>query len=976
MKKFLTSFFFLFISASGLIAQSVQFKNLTINNGLLSSTIYCIIQDSKGFIWYSTPNGVGRYDGTTFENFTTDNGLSDNEVYKIKEDAKGRIWFLTSNGKLSYYLDGIISNPKNNKVLEKAICHSTFMNFHEDKNHTLWFSTNFGEVVAITNEKVEFQYRDQENFTLSNLVFFEDAQRTLWASNNVRFYKIINHKFIASKQIYYPSKDHLTYYSNENKTFYFVAKESLVAMQNGIQKIVKKLPNDILNKGLIKILVENNKLWASFIGNGIKVYDLNTSKEEGYLSDQSISSVLLDKDGNLWASSMENGLFFLSKKAANFINYTQGNPLTEEAVFSIIKDPEDNIWLGLKNATLNILQKDQTKPLVIHTNEINNKPIRKIIYNKLYHSVWAMNSSQIVSFPFNNFKSISSSTRQFSFSIKGFDMNSKGNLAIASSANLTMYNLHSKASNFFKAKNDEGDYLIKNRAFCLVYDKNDALWYDQLDGLHILKTDGKIYSFPKNTPVLNDRIAHFLCDSTGLVYASTSSNGVAIFKDYKLLRVINTKDGLNSNNCIKTYVADHQLWVLTDKGVNKIENPLSDLKIKTYNIQNGLLTNEVNDILIDDEHIYIASNKGLTKIPKSAEKQPQKPLALYFKKFLVGGKEYKITDKEIELSYWENNISIGFTAINFEEPGETLYQYKIKDSDDWVETKNTSLEFASLSPGDYNIQIRAKKIGELWGKGIKIGVFVNTPFYKSTLFIILIVLLSTIIIFLGYNKYTNIKRKIETGKLLNKAKIVALEQQALQAMMNPHFIFNVMNSIQYFINKEEKNTANMLLTGFARLIRKNLDIVNKGEISLEEEIEYLNLYLKLECLRFGEKLNYNITIDPELETEETFIPSMLLQPFIENAIWHGIMPNDGKGNIAIGFTLKHKLLMISIADDGIGIDNSLKIKNDEYISRGMTITKERIKLMNQLTGEEMTLQIKQQEIGGTLVEISIPILKD
>jgi len=193
MKKFITFFFFLFISASCVIAQSVQFKNLTINNGLLSSTVYCIIQDSKGFIWYSTPNGVGRYDGTTFENFTTDNGLSDNEVYKIKEDAKGRIWFLTSNGKLSYYLDGIISNPKNNKVLEKAICHSTFMNFHEDKNHTLWFSTNFGEVVAITNEKVEFQYRDQENFTLSNLVFFEDAQRTLWASNNVRFYKIINY---------------------------------------------------------------------------------------------------------------------------------------------------------------------------------------------------------------------------------------------------------------------------------------------------------------------------------------------------------------------------------------------------------------------------------------------------------------------------------------------------------------------------------------------------------------------------------------------------------------------------------------------------------------------------------------------------------------------------------------------------------------------------------------------------------------
>ncbi|MNQ77360.1 Sensor histidine kinase YpdA [compost metagenome] len=201
-----------------------------------------------------------------------------------------------------------------------------------------------------------------------------------------------------------------------------------------------------------------------------------------------------------------------------------------------------------------------------------------------------------------------------------------------------------------------------------------------------------------------------------------------------------------------------------------------------------------------------------------------------------------------------------------------------------------------------------------------------------------------------------------------------LEQQALQAMMNPHFVFNVMNSIQHYINTQNTASANKVLTGFARLIRKNLEICTKSYISLEEELEYLNLYLKLEKNRFGDKLEYIFTIDENIDQEETFIPSMLLQPYVENAIWHGIMPKETGGQIQINIKLQDAFyLNIEIIDDGVGIDNSLKNKKETHISKGMQLTKERLHLLGQIGAKPIHLSVRQNTTNGTTVSISIPL---
>ena len=248
--------------------------------------------------------------------------------------------------------------------------------------------------------------------------------------------------------------------------------------------------------------------------------------------------------------------------------------------------------------------------------------------------------------------------------------------------------------------------------------------------------------------------------------------------------------------------------------------------------------------------------------------------------------------------------------------------------------------------------------------------FQETKYWWILTLTISIVLLTIIIGLFVYFLFQRRKRKRE---LEIQNTIATLEQKALRATMNPHFIFNVMNSIQYFIGIKESKAALQILSGFARLIRKHLELCLKNTITLNEEIHYLNLYLSLEKIRFAEKMNYSIHIDKRIETEEILIPSMLIQPFIENSIWHGLMPKENGGFIKLDFKYHNKYLTVSIKDNGVGISNSIKTRTQNHISRGLELIKERVNLLNLL--DETYIQISQSQTGksGTVVIIKIAV---
>jgi sensor histidine kinase YesM len=204
------------------------------------------------------------------------------------------------------------------------------------------------------------------------------------------------------------------------------------------------------------------------------------------------------------------------------------------------------------------------------------------------------------------------------------------------------------------------------------------------------------------------------------------------------------------------------------------------------------------------------------------------------------------------------------------------------------------------------------------------------------------------------------REKNEKEKMTYRARLLSLEQKSLNASMNRHFIFNSLNSIQFFINTQDRLSANKFLTNFAKLIRKNLDSSEDGnEVALSQELERLDLYLSLESMRFKDRFSYSISTAANIDAELLIIPAMMLQPFIENSIIHGILPDESKkGSIEIRISLQGDLLIIEIEDNGIGIDISISNKidyNGDHRSQGMEITTKRIELLQKISKRHFEL---------------------
>ncbi|MCI2228357.1 histidine kinase [Polaribacter sp. MSW13] len=575
--------------------------------------------------------------------------------------------------------------------------------------------------------------------------------------------------------------------------------------------------------------------------------------------------------------------------------------------------------------------------------------------------------------------------------------------------NKTLFIGHQKG--FFKRKNKLFSYLGKEKVLKVI-EINNKIILGTTEGIYELKQDylqplqihtkidfsivyditpfknsiyiatnkglwsiNKLYKPNKVDKILDENIVSLVINKHRLI-AATAKKKLKVIDQNKIVKTISINGNITS---IKKIL--DELWITLEN------NGIEILKLKDYSFKqrinkyNSSISNQINTVFKDNQNtIWIASkNNGLYKFSQTnyLESNNGNP-KIFLENITVNYKTLNfVNGTEIELKSTENNISFTYKTIDLQHPKNIKYRYKLKNTYSPWSTQNR-VDFANLSSGKYRFKVQSKIEDKISNEEI-IVFTIDTPIYKKGWFLIisftLLFLVLALIVDANIKSLKN-KNQQKINKLKLKNHLLSLEQKALQLQMNPHFIFNVLNGIKSLGNSGNTKELNKTISQFSILLRSILNNSRLEEVSLQNEIETLKNYLDLEQKLNSKTFNYSIekslnNIDPE----EILIPPMLLQPFIENAIKHGIQPISTNGKITILFKVNHRFLECTILDNGIGIHHA-KTPDKNHKSVALKVTKERIQNLSKYSAFSIEEIKSKNAVLGTKVWFKIPLKTD
>jgi hypothetical protein len=497
------------------------------------------------------------------------------------------------------------------------------------------------------------------------------------------------------------------------------------------------------------------------------------------------------------------------------------------------------------------------------------------------------------------------------------------------------------------------------------------------------KAELKKFFFP-SYPILNSRINSIIQDNDMNIWFA-GEKGIARYNlsNDSVTSYTNIMGHDLSSSTSLVLDSKNRIWIGNMKGLYLFDGN----SIKHLNRQTGLPSDEVYSFFYDKEKnfLYIGTSNGISFLDINLFDNYVPPaLDVKIISIKVGDSVYT-SYNNLVFEPEQRDVNIVFKAINFSSPGSVKYKYKF-DDDKWVETDYDFLNLIALKNGKYELQIMAKSQNADWSKPFYFSFRVLPRFVETIWFYLLILLMLVCLHFLIIIWRLKLNKKKIRQELELTERINELKHQALSAMMNPHFIFNSLNSVQYLINCQRNEEANDYIAMMAKLIRKNLDTAGRGFILLSEEINRLKLYLDLEKLRFQESFSYEIITGTDVDTVSIMIPNMIIQPFVENTLWHGIINSGSRGLVTISFSFEdvdidsiiYRSLIIKVTDNGIGIKEAKKNKKEDHISKGIQIIEERLRLLS--TKMELPKPIIFEDLSnrnsnshGTEVIISLPM---
>jgi ligand-binding sensor domain-containing protein len=992
LKSLILSGFLFFLTFQS-DAQQYTFINYSTENGLAQSQVSAMCQDKKGYLWFATYGGLSRFDGLEFQNYSREDGLVANQLYAVFLDSRGEIW-IGATGGYSHF-DGVNFHSHTLPVKHQAI---NIVSICEDQKGRIWFGLERGGVAMVVGEEVRF-FDDEKMLDLNVRAVFCDSKGRIWAGTRSGLYQYVDDQFKIVSIDGYSDRNVSAIAEDRKGQLWIATYDEGIFVQSPEGKITNYTSeNGLINEGIRTIFVDaDDHIWFA-AKTGVSKFDgksfTNFSIEQGLLNNN-IKFIGQDSEKNIWLGTDGKGI--LKFAGETFITFTMAEGLSSDHVMSIAEDQNNHLWFATYG---NGVCRYDGKEFEVFTDE-NGLPNNTVWACKVdkNNKVWFGTSDGLACYNGKEFKSWYTGDGLLANKITSLFIDEDGSIWIGNQNGLSIM----KNDSFTNYDVDNG--LPGGNIRSIHKDKNNIYWLGGSSGL--FRFDGKEFrQYLYDKDAADNTVYSIVEDGDNSLWIGTK-NGLYLFRDELFIRV-SLGESVNANY-INFLIADNdRLWVGTNNSIyefNAVKFSREGItEFKNYSKLEGVrsLESNMNAVFRDSKgNFWFGTDAGLVKYDPKKRKSTTNnvepfiqitDVKLFFEP--VNWKKYgKEVDrntglgKDLVVDYNKNHFTFYFTGISHTNPKKVRYEFMLEGFDEgWSpETDARFTTYSNLPHGVYTFKVRACNDSGVWTSVPAEFTFTITPpFWLTWWFYSLVFLvLSSIVVLIYRSRIMVIRRKNEREQLIYKSKLLSLEQQTLNASMNRHFIFNALNSIQYYINKQDKLEANRYLTSFAKLIRKNLDSSVTGNlVSISEELERLDLYLSLENMRFKNKFSYELYIDEEIDTESVKIPPMLLQPYVENSIWHGILPMEKPGTIWIRIISDDEnSVRISIRDNGIGINTSMKIKENNgstHISRGIEITSGRLAVLKKLTNENLRidgpyeLKDEQGNPSGTEVILIIP----
>ncbi len=967
--------------------QQYNFKNYSVESGLPYVQIFAMYQDSKGYLWSGGYGGASKFNGKVFKNYSPKNGLANHYVNAIIEDQFHLITIGTIDG-LSV-IDKV-KGQVSNYTTKDGLPSNNVTSFCLDPRIGLWTGTNKG--LCIWDGKKVIQVPFFENYSITCLLYSE-KQGVLVGTNKGLFIRdknsnqynvIIDSVNITSITQY---TDQFKIYAGTDNGLYLLDLEKKTTH-------VFHVNNGLIDESITSVLCQKNgTVWIgsktgliSFDGKDFSYFTIGFDNNSNH-----IRSLLFDYEGNLWIGT-HSGLY--KYRGKGFAVYDRQNGLGSAFIYQITRDVNQNLWIGTENNGVFKLSNGFFKNYSTKQGLLDNRVAAILPLED--GSVWFGSDKGISVLKNDKIENLKfgSSFKQ-EVPINCFFKDSKNTIWVGGQNGLC--SMKKNGSFYFATyyklpvnKSEKDGYAV----WSIIEDDKGFIWAGTyLAGLFKLENDQfKQQTISSPEPVST---ALDLCkDKYGNLYAATL-NGVLMFNSEKhSYKLISEKDGLSSELVYAIGITkdNNYLWAGTNQGINRIDikklhyNVIDILKYGRADGFTGVESNTHGIYEDADSSIWFGTVNGLIKYtPKEFIKNDNLSRTLitniklaYADTLLVNGSV---------LPYSLNNISFYFDGICLTDPDKVLYSYKLEGYDkDWSPSSDiNNTKYDNLPPGKYTFKVKSCNNEGIWNIEPETFSFaIKSPFYKTWWFLVICAIsVSTIVIAIFRYRVNQIKLKqqVEFEHLVEVSKA---ELTALRAQMNPHFVFNALNSIQHYILNSKGEEAVKYLSKFAKLIRTILNNSEKPIVTINEDIAAIKLYLELEKMRFENKFDYSIHIDSSIDGDYDEIPPMLIQPYLENAILHGINPKEGVGHIDINIKVVNQFIKISIKDDGIGREKSKAVQSLQPAARhkslGMKITKDRVRILNTIHQSNLNVNIidlynKKNEARGTQVDIFIPYVK-